>query len=543
MTTTQIYPEKQPASHAARGNNLFLYVCVFISGMTTLATEMLASRLLGSVFGTSNLVWANVIGLMLLYLTIGYTVGGRWADRSPHRQTFYHILVWGAFLNALIPLASRPVLTAAAQAVVGAQAALALGSFVSVLVLFAIPITLLGTVSPFAIRLAVRDVDSAGKTSGRIYAISTLGSLIGTFLPVLLLIPELGTFRTFLLFSTLLYVTGFTGLWQTRPVSALKTLWMPVIVAILSLVVLNGPLRPPLANAEILYEGESAYNYIQVQEDSNGNRYLYLNEGQGIHSQWHPERVAYGRTWDFFLVGPYFNEPVHSPDEVKSLLLVGLAAGTIARQYIEVYGDIPIDGIEIDPEIIEVGARFFDMNEQHMPSLTAYAQDGRYILNQLDRQYSVVGIDAYRPPYIPAHLTTVEFFTEVRDHLTADGVVIINVGRTTTDRRLVDAMTATLLQVFPSVHAMDVPYSFNTILVATMLPTRDDNLIENLAFLPDDAHPMLRDVLGLGVTSLVPTNPSDVIFTDDRAPIETLVDSLVLNFLLSGGAEQLQGNN
>src|SRR5690606_15280563 len=183
VTTTQIYPEKQPASHAARGNNLFLYVCVFISGMTTLATEMLASRLLGSVFGTSNLVWANVIGLMLLYLTIGYTVGGRWADRSPHRQTFYHILVWGAFLNALIPLASRPVLTAAAQAVVGAQAALALGSFVSVLVLFAIPITLLGTVSPFAIRLAVRDVDSAGQTSGRIDAISTLGSLIGTVLP------------------------------------------------------------------------------------------------------------------------------------------------------------------------------------------------------------------------------------------------------------------------------------------------------------------------------------------------------------------------
>src|SRR5690606_25056966 len=122
-----------------------------------------ASRLLGNVFGTSNLVWANVIGLMLLYLSVGYIIGGRWADRSPYRSTFYGILVWAAFLNALIPLASRPVLSAAAQAVVGAQAALALGSFISVIVLFAIPITLLGCVSPFAIRLAVRDISNAGR--------------------------------------------------------------------------------------------------------------------------------------------------------------------------------------------------------------------------------------------------------------------------------------------------------------------------------------------------------------------------------------------
>jgi hypothetical protein len=162
------------------------------------------------------------------------------------------------------------------------------------------------------------------------------------------------------------------------------------------------------------------------------------------------------------------------------------------------------------------------------------------MLNRLDRTYTIVGIDAYRPPYIPFHLTTVEFFQEVRARLENDGVVVVNVGRTSTDRRLVDAMTATLLRVFPSVHAMDVPSSFNTILVATLQPTSADNLSANLSALPVDAAPLLRDTLALAERTLVPVQASDVVFTDDRAPVESLVDSLVINFLLSGGAEQLR---
>ena len=508
--------------------------------MTTLAVEMLASRVLGSVFGTSNLVRANVIGLMLLYLTIGYFIGGRWADRSPHFTTFYRILIWGAFLSGLIPMIARPVLSVAATAFVGFDAALVIGSFVSVLVLFAVPITLLGTVSPFAIRLAFTDISDSGKTAGRMYAISTLGSLLGTFLPTVLLIPELGTFQTFLLFAAILYAVGFIGLWMHEQARALRFLWMPVAVAILSLLVLNGPLRAAADNARILYEDESSYNYIQVQEDDNGYRYLYLNEGQGIHSQWHPDIYAYGRTWDFFLSAPYFNNPPYTPNDVESMALVGLATGTIARQYVHVYGNIPMDGIEIDPKIVEAGARYFDMNAASMPSLTVHVEDGRYALNQLDRRYTVIGVDAYRPPYIPWQLTTVEFFEEVRARLTDDGVVAINVGRTDTDRRLIDALTNTLLHVFPSVHAMDVPSSFNTILVATVQPTTADNLIFNLASLPANAHPMLRDTLTLAATSIVPVNRMDILFTDNRAPVETLVDSLVVNFLLSGDAEQLR---
>ncbi len=535
----------QAAARHTRIEALPLYVAVFTGGMTTLALEFSASRLLGSVFGTSNLVWANVIGLILLYLTAGYFIGGRWADRSPYGTTFYRIMIWSAFLSALIPLLARPVLNLAARAVVGIDAGLVVGSFIVVLLLFSIPVTLLGTLSPFAIRLAVQGkaIEDAGKISGRIYALSTLGSLLGTFLSVLVFIPQAGTFFTFILFASILYIVGCVGMWRYAPRAVIRSLWMPAVVILLSIWVLSDPLRPASANAVLLYEDESAYNYIQVQEDANGYRYLYLNEGQGIHSQWHPEIYFYRRTWDFFLTAPYFNATPHSPQDVESLAVVGLAAGTIPRQYIAVYGDIPMDGIEIDPGVIKAGELFFDMNTEHMPSLTVHAQDGRYMLNQLDRQYSVIALDAYRPPYIPWHLTTVEFFQEVRASLTPEGVAAINVGRTDTDRRLVDALTSTLLQVFPSVHAMDVPLSFNTILVATNQPTDAANLQANLSALPPDAHPALRDALQWGIEALVPTAASGMIFTDDHAPVETVVDSLVLNFLLSGGAEQLSPSN
>jgi predicted membrane-bound spermidine synthase len=521
--------------------NTYLYVLVFFSGMTTLAVEITASRLLGNVFGTSNLVWANVIGLMLLYLTVGYFLGGWIADRSPKRVTIYRIVLIAAFLSSLIPFVSAPVLSAASQAVLGAQAALAIGSFISVLILFSVPITMLGMVSPFAIRLAIHSVEDSGRISGRIYGLSTLGSLLGTFVPVLLTIPIIGTTRTFVAFGMVLFSVALIGLFQEQGRRGAINLWMLGVIVIVAGLRSTTYTRAALSdNFEVLYQRESAYNYIQVQEDHNGFRYLFLNEGQGIHSQWHPTQLTYQRTWSFFLVGPYFNAPPVMPVDVENVLVIGLATGTIPRQHIAVYGDIPIDGVEIDPEIIQVGADFFGMNADEMPSLTTYAQDGRYVLNQLDTRYSVIAIDAYRPPYIPWHLTTVEFFEEVREHLQEDGVVVINVGRTATDRRLVDAMTATLQQVYPSVHALDVPATFNTILVATMQPTTPENLAANLEQLPENVSPILRDVVSLGVASQVPVTPSNLVFTDDRAPVELLVDSIVLNFVLSDELDQLR---
>lgn len=515
-----------------------LYNTVFISGMTTMAVEMSASRLLGSVFGTSNLIWANVIGLILLYLTAGYFIGGRWADRSPYPQTLYKILLWAGFLSALIPLAARPILSAAASAVVAAEAGTALGSFIATILLFAAPVTLLGMASPFAIRLAVVDAADAGRTSGAIYAISTLGSLLGTFSPVLFFLPQFGTITTFVIFSAMLWLWAFAMLARINGLRALRWAWMPLIVLGFMLLV-TGPLRAAPAGQTLLYDRESAYNYIQVLEDANGYRMLALNEGQGVHSIYHPTIYRYGGTWDYFLAAPYFNAD-KTPDEVQSLAVVGLAAGTIPRQYHHVYGDIRMVGIEIDAAVIDAGQLYFGMSEAEIPTLEVVADDGRPALNARQETFDVIALDAYRPPYIPWHLTTIEFFREVRAKLNDDGVVAINVGRTSTDRRLIDAFSNVLGQVFPSVHALDVPRSFNTILYATVQPTDAASLAANLAALPDDANPLLRDVLTTGIDRLVPVTPSDVIFTDDLAPVETLFDSLVLNFLLGDELDQLR---
>jgi spermidine synthase len=487
--------------------------------MTSLALEMSAERLLGNVFGTSNLVWANIIGQTLACLALGYFIGGRWADRDPRPRTFYQLLAWAAFTAGLTPLAARPVLLWAAKAVEKFDAAVMGGSFLSVL-----------------IRLALADSRRVGQVAGQMYAVSTLGSIVGTFAPTLWLIPTIGTLRTLLAFSGVLLLAAFVGLGLVDWRRLLWLLWMPALLVLLAALALSGPIKPVDG---LIYEDESPYNFIQVIERGD-TRYLLLNEGQGIHSMYNPRQLETFGTWDYFLAAPYFNDAPHAPAEVESLAIVGLAAGTIPKQYTAVYGPIPIDGIEIDPAIVKAGRDYFAMTE---PNLNVIVQDGRWTLAHSTKRYSVIGVDAYRLPYIPWHLTTREFFAETRAHLVDDGVLVINVGRTFEDRRLVSAMVGTLESVFPSVHVVDVPETFNSILYATMQPTRSGSLRANLAQLQAAVAPsLLTGALERAVENLQPTPASTIVFTDDRAPVELLTNSIVIRFILSGSLYQLSPN-
>ncbi len=516
--------------------NRYLYFAVLSSGMTTLAIELSASRLLGSVFGTSNLVWASIIGLILIYLTAGYFIGGRWADRSPYPHTMYTILAWGAFTSGLVPLVSRPVLRMAADAFDQLQVGILFGSFSAVLVLFVVPVTLLGTISPFAIRLSIRSPEEAGRISGRIYAISTLGSFIGTFLPVLVLVPTIGTTLTFIVFSSFLLLVALLGLWISAGWrKALALAWMPIFLGAIAFFFASKPLK---ATAGQIFETESAYNYIQVLE-VDGYHLLRLNQGQGVHSIWHPTQLGFSGPWEEFLVAPFFNKETLGPERVHRIAIVGLAAGTFARQATAVYGQVPIDGFEIDPEIIAVGRKYFDMNETN---LNAIAQDGRWGLEHSHQSYDIIAVDAYRPPYIPWHLTTREFFQVVKDHLTENGAMAINVGRAPGDRRLIDGLVGTIRTVFPSIFVMDVPNTFNSIIYATKQPTKMDNLYNNLIYLltRKDIHPLLLDALQRVVVYQQPTPDSKVVFTDDLAPIEWITNNMVLKFVLFGGMETIQ---
>jgi spermidine synthase len=507
----------------------FLYFTVFVSGMTTLGIEFAASRLLGSVFGTSNLVWAAIIGLILIYLTVGYYLGGIWADKYPRHDVFYTILVWGAFTAGLVPFVARPVLIAAADAFDQLQVGVLLGAFSAVLVLLIIPITLLGTVSPFAIRLVLTNPQEAGRTAGKIYAISTLGSFLGTFTPDLLLIPWLGTRLTFVVFSVTLCCIGLIGLklhsgWQ----SVLKWIWMPLLIIVMGVIWGSGSIKE---TAYQIYEKESSYNYIQVLEE-NGYRYLRLNEGQGIHSIYHPEQDGFWGTWMQVLAAPFFNQAPYLPGDVEDMAIIGLAAGTSAHQATLAFGPLMIDGFEIDSEIIKIGQDYFAMTENN---LNPIAQDGRWGLNHSGKQYSLISIDAYRPPYIPWHLTTREFFGIVYDHLDQDGVLVLNVGRTPEDEELLAGLVATIQTVFPSVYVMDVPATYNSMIYATVQVTQWQNLEDNLAMLQglEYIEPILVQSVRIALANRRQLPTGGMIFTDDKAPIEWITNQMVLNNILN----------
>ena len=513
----------------------YLLFTVFASGMTTLAAELAASRLIGIAFGTSNLVWAAIIGLILIYLTFGYFLGGRWADANPTHFAMYRVLAWGSFTLGIVPYIAQPVLRVAAAAFEGFQFAVMGGAFAAVLILFIVPITLLGAISPFAIRLSMNDPAQSGMIAGRIYAISTLGSFIGTFLPTLLLIPTIGTTLTFLVFSLFLLFVAIAGLALSgQKKQAVIHLWMVIVLAVIAALGANQKLK----NSEgQIYESESAYNYIQVIQ-ANSYTMLRLNDGEGVHSVYNPNVLFYNGPWELFLVGPYFY-PDTNPSDVHRIGIVGLAAGTAARQATVIYGDIPIDGWEIDPAIVEVGRKYFAMT---MPNLNVHVEDGRYGLSQSPEKFDIIAVDAYRPPYIPPHMTTREFFEMAASHLTSRGVLTINVGRAPNDRSLINGLATTLATIFPSIHVVDIPGTLNSMVYATMQPTTTDAFTHNLIRLSADAATpsLLVQTMNNAFANMQPGYETTLVFTDDKAPIEWMTNNLIINFILHGDMESIQ---
>lgn len=498
----------------------FLPAIVFLSGMSVMGIEMAASRLLRPFFGDSILIWANIIGLILIYLTIGYYIGGRWADRDPRPGTLYRIIAWAGFATGILPFVARPFLSLAVPALENFDAGLGLLSFAGTVVLFVVPVTLLGCVSPFAIRLSTREISSSGATAGNLYALSTFGSILGVFGTVFILFDALGTRGTYLAYSMALLVGAVTGIaLQAQRGAALRYAVLLAVVAALAAFSPGGVVK---AAPGLTYESESFYNFIQVIDDSGGWRLLTVNEGQAYQSAYRPDRVLSGGIWDLFLIAPYFS----SETPPHNVLMIGLAAGTIAREYTAIYGAIPIDGVELDPAIIAVGQNYFAMTE---PNLHAIADDGRNYLRTRAGQYDVIAVDAYRQPYIPFHLTTVEFFQETRDHLTARGVVAVNAARTGTDYRLVDALAATMRQVFPSVYLVDHPNNANTLIVATNATTRLGDFRANVAQLRD---PNLQIIAGQSLPSARAAAEESPVFTDDHAPVENLINSIILRYAL-----------
>src|ERR671917_153541 len=285
-----------------------LPILVFVVGTGSLGAEIAAVRLLAPYFGASTIVWANTIGIVLVALSVGYWLGGRFADRHPHIRGLCLVTLAAASLLALVPFAADPLLELAVDALDEISAGAFFGSLVAVLVLVAVPVLLLGAVSPWALRLAVGRVEEAGKVAGRLYALSTAGSLFGTLISALLLIPLVGTRRTFLVFALAI---ALVAVWGLRPVA--RYALAPIAIAVL-IALPVGTLKAKTDDGRVIHEAESEYQYARVIERPDGGRQLELNEGQAQHSictaecdadrggPRDPASVLTGDVWDGHLV-------------------------------------------------------------------------------------------------------------------------------------------------------------------------------------------------------------------------------------------------
>ena len=509
---------REPAPTSAWDRRLLLPL-VFTGGLASLGIEFAAARLLAPFFGQSLFIWGTLIGLILVYLTIGYYVGGRLADWRPDARFLFQLTAAAALLTAAIPVISRPILSVAQAGFAQISAGLVLGSLISVIVLFAVPVILLGMVSPFAIRLRIRHLETAGNAAGAVYALSTLGSILGTFLPVFWLIPTFGTRPTIFILAFLLGAISAAGLVG----SGRRRLYLLIPILIVALAAFAGGGIRAAAYGTRVYETDSAYNYIQVVR-SGSETQLLLDDGHAIHSIYDPTTLYTHGYWDDALLAPYFGSG-RSPRRVA---LVGLAGGTVARQFTAIDGPIPIDGVEIDPKIVEVGRKYFAMTE---PNLHVIVADGRYWMATDAGQYDVIFIDAYRQPYIPWYLTTREFFESARAHLAPGGVLAINVGRTASDNRLVDALSGTLNAVFPRVFLIDSSQRFeNTVVYATSSSTSVDQFVARAQAETDPRlSPIGTEALANG--NVRAARPNGIVFTDDLAPVERLIDNIILGYI------------
>jgi spermidine synthase len=489
--------------------NRFLYVLVFVVGSASLGAEIAAARLMAPFFGASTIVWANTIGVVLVALSVGYWLGGRIGDRHPHLRGLCLLAMAAALLIALVPFVAQPFFEVSVDALDEISAGAFVGSLVAVLLLVAVPVVLLGAASPYAIRLAIPDVEHSGRVAGRLYAVSTVGSLFGTMLAALVLIPFAGTQRTFVAFALAVALVAAVGLgWR----------YVAVPAALAIVVALPAGTVKATADGEVIFETETEHQYVRVVEEPDGDRLLELNEGQAVHSLYRPGSYLTGDVWDGYLILPF--AALDRPP--RRIAILGNAAGTTARAYGRYFPRTEIDGVEIDDELTDVGRRFFDLRN---PNLRVHHEDARPWLRRSESGYDVIMVDAYRQPYIPFYLATREFFALARDRIAPGGVVIVNAGHPEGNDDLETVLGRTLGEVFPTV-LRDPLEPTNTLLVASEAPLSATRLRDAAEWLPRQLRPLALASAG----RLEPRLPGGEVYTDDRAPVEWLIDRSILGY-------------
>ena len=500
-------------------NKLFLYLTEFFSGVSVMAVELGASRLLAPYFSSSQIVWTIIIGTIMIAMALGNLYGGRAADNNPDPARLYRRILIAAVWIAAIPVVGKYVILGVSGLLIVTVSTnfLILAAFVSCMAVFVYPLFLLGTVTPCLVKATVESLDDSGRTVGRLGACNTVGSILGTFLPTFVTIPTVGTSVTFLIFGGILFVIALVFF-----LSSHKGFRTVVIGAVLFLLcVLFGRSKAfAFWEDDLAYEGESVYNYLQVREDDE-RVILSTNVLFGVQSVTVKDGSLTGLYYDYALAAPV----MCGKGEPLSVLVLGNGTGTFARQCRRYFPDCRVEGVEIDARITALADAYFDMPAEI--AVTEY--DGRAFLAATDTKYDVILVDAYQDITIPFQMSSVEFFTLVREHLTDGGVMVVNMnmhadGADSINARLCDTIAA----VFPLCLTADVPYSTNRELFAAADGDLAARLADGIARLPEGA---LKNLMGRVLPGLTPVSAGGHILTDDRAPVELLgmraIDGLI----------------
>ena len=438
----------------------------FVSGMTVMGVEMCASRLMAPFFGMSLSIWTAIIGSTMIALTAGYYLGGILAEKKP-RMSFLGTLLFitGVFI-VFLPYVTQPVMTIALerfaqQSPAGLLSTADRGSYriltalmVSALLISA-PVVVLGMTSPFIIRMDSLQSGSpeVGRISGKVFAFSTLGSILGTFLPALVLVPLVGVRFSFLLFGGALL--GIS-LWSTKRARLLSAATALVVLALALMLGLQA--RGVRHGQHLVSEKETNYQLVQIlrvplDEDHRGVKsyetILMTDAGLGVQSLW-TEGRPYTDSWqDFYSAVPRIYQACNKGNRPKRLLLLGLGGAVAPYMISRTYPDTIIDAVEIDSDLIEAAKPFFPFGR--VERLTIHIADARFFLRTTAAKYDVIIIDVYRSAHIPFHVATAEFFAEVKNHLQENGILAMNVG-CRGQKQVFKGIANTVASVFPSVY-------------------------------------------------------------------------------------------
>lgn len=498
-------------------NKYYLYLTEFFSGVSVMAVELGASRLLAPYFSSSQIVWTIIIGTIMIALALGNLWGGRTADRNPDPDRLYRRLLLAAVWIAAIPVLGKYIILGISSLLVLTISThfLVIAAFCACMVIFVFPLFLLGTVTPSLVKYTVDSLEDNGKVVGTLGACNTIGSILGTFLPTFVTIPAVGTAVTFLLFSGILLVIGLAYFFSARTCLAAGILFVLCTL-------LGGRGGFAFWEKDLTYEGESVYNYLQVKETED-RTILSTNVLFGVQSVKMKQEGLTGMYYDYALAAPVM-AGLHQGTAGRVLVL-GNGTGTYARQCTRYFPQVQVSGVEIDDKITQLATRYFDLPET--VDVTTY--DGRAYLQAVDTQYDVIQVDAYQDITIPFQMSTVEFFALVRDHLAPGGVMVVNLNMHSDGEGSINqALCDTIASLFPYVSTVDVPGTTNRELFAAVDGDPVQWLAQRRAALPAGE---LRDQMERVSQGLIPYVGGAHILTDDKAPVELLgmraIDDLI----------------